>query len=495
MSVLGSHHLAYRVAVHRNCVHNQYASLSLRHIVDRTYIAFNHREFKTTKQYLLTLYNSIDNNLHPYPLNTLPKYYSGSKRKVYERALEDIYIQGFDRKWANVSMFVKPDKIPLAEVGTKAPRAIQYRRPHFNLLMARFLRPIEHAVYQYEEHGHRVFAKGRNLQERAADILAIHSRFKDPVVIECDHSKFDSCVRVEHLKLCHWFYKKFFKSRTLHKLLRCQIHNKGRTAGGLRYRVTGTRMSGDFDTALGNSLINYVVLKYYTRTTDASLYIDGDDSLIFVERTALSKLQFADFEKMGFETKIKFTSLIEAEFCQAHVIRSDPPILVRNPLRVISHMLVCLKKFGAKTWPQLLQGKFICEYMAHQGVPYMQEYFKSLITGDKFRIPDEDMIRWINVRQHLVGRPTDQAYADFYTAFQFGPELQILLNDPTGFVRTVKLGTCHVLESSSISLQGKGYESLHCSPSLRCRTGCPCTRAASRQCDTVVLRPKAHAPV
>lgn len=500
LSIIGAHSLAYQVRVHRNCVHNQYAALSLRHIKDRTYIKFNPRAWKTASiqafRYLRERLS--DRTVEPVPLFNIAMGYSGAKRKIYLRALEDLRATGFSKMYAKVKMFVKPDKHPLRDIVDKAPRAIQYRRPHFNLLLASYLKPIEHLLYASEfQTGGRIFAKGRNNQQRAADILQLYGMFHDPVVIEADHSKFDSCVRVEHLLSSHKFYMKFHRNKgSLWRLLHYQINNRGRTEN-LKYKVKGTRMSGDFDTGLGNSLINFVVLWHVVGHLGGKFYIDGDDSLIFVERSRVKEINFAMFEQLGFETKYKITTLIEAEFCQAHLIRCDPPILVRNPRRLISHMQVCLKRFGPRTWPRLLQGKYVCEYHATQGVPYINSWLFHLIDQRiNPLIPFEDRERFELVKTHQYGRPTAQAYEDMYVAFGMGVESNCVLYDAAGKVLCVPaFPKCsYVLQSQSVRRAGQGYQSLPCSPDVCSGSGCPCSRQPGSQCYSVVCRPTRPPP-
>lgn len=489
--LLGNHP-GYRVKIYGNCVHNQYAALSMRHIIDRTYIKFDPDFYRDNSLVVLKyLWRRTKAELKGYSLERLVSYYSGGKKQVYERAMNDLYEGGLKMSAHKIRMFVKPDKIPACE--DKAPRAIQFRRPHFNLCLASYLKPLEKHLYKFEEKSCRVFAKGRNNQERAADILKCYNSIKDCVIIEADHSKFDSCVRVEHLKSCHSFYMKFFKSKFLYKLLKKQLFNKGITSSGLKYSVKGTRMSGDFDTGLGNSLINYIVLKSLIGTKGL-VYLDGDDSLIFVPRG--TELDFTIFEKMGFETKYAFREIDTFEFCQSKLIRADPPILARKPDRMLSHLNVCLKEYGASTYPELIQGKVVCEMYAYQGVPYVYDYLK------KFRnisimplVPIEDRDRFDKVKSHKFGVVTEQAYKDFYNAFGIGEELRSLWNDTDGFVECVpsnpnRKKKTHVLSARSIQRIAAGYEQLGGATGICGRPGCSCVNSSGWSCSERLLRPK-----
>lgn len=490
MNILGSNPLAYQVRVHKNCVHNQYKALAERHITDRGYIGFKPDVWMLAQR---KQFRKLSERMEGMTFNLLqreqiPIRYAGGKRLVYERAVEELK-GGLRKQHYYVKMFVKPDKHPLCEVYTKKPRAIQYRSPCFNIEMATRLVSLEENVYSVKIHGRRIFAKGRNLQQRAQDILDIWNSFESPVVIETDHAKFDSCVKVEHLKSCHRFYLKYYPSKRFYSLLCKQLKNRG-FSNNLKYRVTGTRMSGDFDTALGNSLINFVVLNDWLDRcgVQGHAYIDGDDSLVFLEAKEVHKLDFGMFSDYGFETESKIVKdIIEAEFCKGKVVRSDPPILVRNPYRLLSHFNVCLKDFGPKSWPGLLAGKAVCEYYANQGVPYLQAFFAKFLS-ERFQIPIEDRYRYSIVKTHQMGRVTTQAYADLYTAWDFGVAESCLLMtlDSYGRIRNCG-GPLHlaskkkfknVLADESLYKAWAGFLTLDASRDLCSGAGCACIYAA-----------------
>ena len=70
--------------------------------------------------------------------------YTGRKRTIYERAVEDYTINGVRRRDAYSDSFVKCEKVPT----DKAPRCIQPRRPVYNVGVGRYLKPIEHRIYK-----------------------------------------------------------------------------------------------------------------------------------------------------------------------------------------------------------------------------------------------------------------------------------------------------------------------------------------------------------
>lgn len=508
LNVLAAHGMAYRPHVYGNCVHTQYAALAERHIKDRSYIGFDYHTFRRQIRKSMTyITRYMGKRLVPIPAKDIVAGYSGGKRAVYERALVNLR-NGFDKRWANVRMFVKPDKIPYGEILDKAPRAIQYRRPEFNLLLGQYLKPFEERLYKLQRNDLRVFAKGRNLQQRAQDILQAYNSIDNCRVVELDHKKFDSCVTHHHLRTLHRIYLKAFGNcYWLRFLLNHQILNKGRS-DYLKYKVLGTRMSGDFDTGLGNSLLNFLVLSAGLEEVGIQnyhIYIDGDDSLLFMSETELYKLDNLNFNVLGFETTMAVKDLITAEFCKTKLIRCDPPVMVRDPVRIISHLQVCLKEYGEATYPEIWQGKLICEYWANQGVPYLMKFFSTKLDNKmRFTIPTEEMRRWGMVKDHKIGRVTPQAYKDLETAYGFGPMQAQLLFTPIACAypesekvrkhtkSQKKNRVRYVWTSKSLHNIRTTFPTLDCSPSIRCGAGCRCGDfQSSRECWELAL-PAAH---
>lgn len=426
LSRLFCHSGGWAVRVYGNCIHNQYRALAERHITDRTYIGFDRKEFlKASREPINRLLQKIDwTSVKMSSTGEIVREYTGGKRKIYERAEREVKRVSYDKSWHKVRMFVKPDKHDICKIKEKVPRAIQYRKPEFNLRLAQYLRPLEKKLFSYvEEDGTRVFAKCRNLQERAQDILDIFATFKDPIVLSTDHSKFDSFVNVDHLRMLHRFYLKVFKSKQLQSLLSRQINNRGFSIQGLKYKVRGTRMSGDYDTSLGNCILNYVVLTAWLAKCGirGKVYIDGDDAVVVIERSDLNKIDKSYFCKLGFETKVEIESTYNFEFCQSKLIRSQPPIMARDPRKVISNLQVCLKRYSPSQWPALLQGKLVCEFWANQGVPFICSMISRLLNKKlRFEVPPEDLRRWGLVKNHAIAKLTPQSYIDLATCWNFG---------------------------------------------------------------------------
>jgi len=104
--------------------------------------------------------------------------------------------------------------------------------------------------------------------------------------MECNHSTFDAHVTIEMLEMTHRFYNSYHRNHNseIQKYSRMTLINKCQNRNGDRYKIVGTRMSGDVDTSLGNSLINYAILKEAISIfkVKGDVIVNGDDSIIFL---------------------------------------------------------------------------------------------------------------------------------------------------------------------------------------------------------------------
>lgn len=424
----------YRATIHNSCICNEIVSLHNRHLIDRSHIPYDHAEFTKAFEYsrpqLMKLSAPWTN---PWQI---AKSYTGGKRRVYMRACQWLESEGIRSRDFKLSMFVKPDKYPVAVAPTKPPRAIQFRTPKYNLLLASHLKGLEHSFYR--EAGDGVvpdIAKGRNAQQRASDLLEKSARFKQPIFYNSDYSKMDSCVRVEMQRLIFSrFYLRKRRSRMLNRLLRAQLKNVGKTKRGIKYGVPGTRASGDYNTGFENTLINFIVLRWILHAAGiyGEIYIDGDDAIIIVETWDAPKLEAAFSSligKLGFEVKlIKSKTLHQTPFCQSKLIECEEPMMARNPLRALANHNISLKNYPAKVWPRLHEAKMLCEFYSNPGSPVLMPIARDLLTGvDPLFDPDQRHAYELNRTVHAVDIVTPLARVLYHQAWGISPHEQELL--------------------------------------------------------------------
>ncbi|APG76122.1 hypothetical protein 2 [Beihai tombus-like virus 11] len=246
------------------------------------------------------------------------------------------------RVHSRVNLFIKFEKKSDPD---KSPRAIQYRATPYTARLAKYIVPIEKALYKLRSrlnHYHPMVAKGMNALERGEALWNMYQHYERPYVYLIDHSKFDSRVNKDLLQMEHSFYLDCYKGdRWLSYLLKQQIYNVGHSRNGLRYKCTARRMSGDANTALGNCLINYAILRAKFGP-EAIIYLDGDDSVVFMPRKV-----DVDFSDTGMESKVEIVrEFSQIEFCQSKpVLTTHGWLMCREPLRAISRAIY---KLGAK---------------------------------------------------------------------------------------------------------------------------------------------------
>nr|WKV33579.1 MAG: RNA-dependent RNA polymerase [Riboviria sp.] len=380
---------SFKVHVHNNCRCNEYIALRNRVLMEVP------RAEPTTLAYCRTLARLISDWLprHTKADGEWIEAYSGKKKRKYLRAQQSLTVQPIRRADSYVSAFIKPEKIELL----KDPRMIQARGARYNYALANYLKPIEHALYNLSGTGRlkkwlppgRLIAKGLCQRRRAALMRKKWERFKRPVCISLDASRFDAHV-TDMLAIEHLIYKRYYKDPYLDRLLAWQVKNRGFTHTGLRYRCEAGRMSGDMNTALGNCVISIImiaVIMHRARIRHWDVLCDGDDVLLFVEDGQPLPDLRTEYLKFGFDIKIENEArdFYEVKFCQSGPCETaDGLKMVAIPRRVLARTLV-----GTKHWnePKFVQ-KYLsligyCELALNQGVPVLQDFALMILSWGK----------------------------------------------------------------------------------------------------------------
>lgn len=391
-------------------------------------------------------------------LDQVIRCYSGRKRKTYMQAKYLLQRQGLTKKDGEVNMFVKEERLPEEDVDDKAPRAIQYRSPKYTLTLATYLKPLEETFYHLPGLGPtrtRVVTKGMNKKALAKLLIEKSEAFSDPVFVELDHSRFDSTVSVDHLKMEHWFYNSVYKDTSLKLMLRHQLCNKGWTRHGIRYKVNGTRMSGDYNTGLGNSLINRATIESAVAGVKHELMVDGDDSVLILEARDLGCFDVDHFRRFGFKTKIFYkTKINEVEYCRARLV-SSVPVMCRDPLRVFSNMGTALRYYGPVGMFYWLNAVFACEYASNPNMPI----YCAFKPFTKMRmIRDEDFERKMEGQTFDHGDLIDRV--GFWETWSISPDQQRRIESTIGTItrNIIKVQNVKYATSAFHSIRAEIYE-------------------------------------
>lgn len=370
--------------------------------------------------------------MRPCSQTTIIEHATSNKRKLLQQAADSLKIEELLMKDSRVRMFLKDDKYHTMKIG--APRCIQYRNKRYCLPLATYLHPLEKSVYEWEDaSGTRIFAKSRNLIQRGTDIQSKFNFFVNPAVISLDHSKFDCHVNKQLLALEHKFYNACFRSKELSTLLNWQKLNIGSTKNGTKYRTAFTRMSGDQNTGLGNSIINYAMTRQVLDVLKIKycLYIDGDDFLIFVERSTAHLVDPGAYAKFGMATKLDSVAyeIEHIDFCQTRpVFNGVGYTMVRNPVRMLERIQWGVGKFDMTYVKNYLTSIGLCCLSLGMGLPIEQYVGNTLASlGGKWvatSLHHSAKQMFMRPGKAKLVEPTMQVRLSYERAWGLSPALQ-----------------------------------------------------------------------
>lgn len=313
--------------------------------------------------------------------------YTGRKKTIYQNALLNLQHRGLSRRDAHSCVFVKVEKGNTQ----KAPRAIQPRKPEYNLVVGKYIKALEHRLYKAMG---RVFGdgptvmKGYTVQEVATIARGKWDNTVDCVCVGLDATKFDMHVSDVALEWEHSVYNTIFKSSELKRLLTWQVDNYGHgfaADGKLKYSVRGRRFSGDMNTALGNCLLMVGMVYAYCdeRNIPVKLMNNGDDCMVFLSRPHLEAFM-VDVEPwflgMGFRMTVEnpVYEFEQLEFCQMRPIQVvNGWVMVRNIKTALTKDTMCLLPFdGQQSYRKWLGAVGECGLALCSGVPIMQSFYE-----------------------------------------------------------------------------------------------------------------------
>jgi hypothetical protein len=283
--------------------------------------------------------------------------YAGSKLLRYTRAVESLKVRGLTKLDARLQSFVKAEAVNFAAKPDPAPRIIQPRNPRYNAFVGRYIRPLEHRVYDgiAEIFGGPTVMKGYNAASTARCLRDMWDEFSQPVALSLDASRFDQHVSRDALKFEHSVYNRMYSSKELAAVLRWQLTNVGfvraSDGGAFKYQVEGCRMSGDMNTALGNCLLMCAMVWAYSQHVGVRVRLanNGDDCSVFMERRDLAKfLKGLDewFLEMGFTLTSDGVAYVfeRVDFCQMRpVLTAIGWTMCRNPRTGLCKDVLCKK--------------------------------------------------------------------------------------------------------------------------------------------------------
>lgn len=428
------------IFTNRLCLDNEAEALRRRHGLHNQHLWLPHHK----EGIIEDCYKRLVEAVPPKQLTTWSKikvisHKPLSKQKTYRAAMETLKHKPLCPHDFNIKMFIKNERMDVNEdldylMPLKPPRAIQSRSPRANLCLQQYLNPIEQHLFHNPNNNH--FSKCFNNRKKAQVLRRKWDLFRDPVAILLDHTAFDSRIHSGWLtKLEHKYYSQFYiGDDEITDMLAQQIDNHGKTAHGGMYTVYGTRMSGDANTSLGNSIINLGILLHFMNGVKAEYLLDGDDSVVIIERKDLHQLDFNKrLQSLGFSTKYSVVDEFEQiDFCQCKPVKTiNGWVMIRDPMRTMSRATVCIDKNyrELELFKRWLHSVGTCEMSVNAGVPVLQSFASALM---KFHVKPVTLSRNDGYRYDLSSKfqkfqITAEARRSFSLAFGLSVKEQLNL--------------------------------------------------------------------
>lgn len=352
----------------------------------------------------------------------LIKVFPKAKQKAYRKAQQELEDRGaITEKQSYISAFVKHEKLRLEEKEGD-PRMIQFRSMHFNLTYGAYTRGVEKQLYDLKLNGKKIIFKGLNERQRATLLREFWDEMEDPHALLMDASRWDMhCSKPFLEATLHEVLKSLHPCKELRRLMAMTLNNRGFTAGGHRYKLEGSVMSGDMTTALGNCvamLCCVIALAEKLRVLHLiRIFCDGDDTGIIAPGW-VAKL-FAQHAPQWFLDcghTIKMESMVDEfeqiEFCQHHpVFAAGAWRMMPNPMKTISSSLMIPRGKIAEAGDYLLQ-VWWARAILHQGMPILGPLFARLARSLGPRPEEWDVSLYGGLMGEKLGRETR---ADIYT--------------------------------------------------------------------------------
>lgn len=385
---------------YNNCYCNEYSAMIGRHFtpdlpeklsipaLTDVFEKENNKYCKTMKEQLFEQGGYL-----PPSYRTVIEDTKGAKKKRYERAYQNILNKRliFGKQQSNVSFFVKIEKWPVSKIEKgKPPRGIQFRSYEYLLALKRSVLPLVNItkVNKVYEHGpdfnpHVTFTKNNTPQVNAKNMKEAWDSFKNPAAVCLDHTCWDGHYSEQLLHAEHQRYKNITglkSSSLLLRLCKQQMHNRGFSMGGIRYKVLGKRCSGEYTTSHGNSESNYLMIRsylIYLGITCFVIFVNGDDSIIICEQEDVDRIvnNLHLFRNFNMETDVEKVTTVfeEITFCQTSpVLVGSDYTLIRKPMRVLERIRYTSTNWGV-VLPKFLVSVGLCELSINKGVPILQE--------------------------------------------------------------------------------------------------------------------------
>lgn len=401
-------------------------------------------------------FRKVSHSLTAWSSATFVDSYHGRRRALFERAYDRIklgYSRAEFKAWTRYRAFIKHEKLAVKAGKRLVPRLIQPRDPCYNVLVGRFLKPAEHAIFRMIQSMFKsstpVVAKGLNVRQLGNAIRDKWRRHRRPRAIGLDMARFDQHISKSALMFEHrWYYHLYGWSPELKKLLWYQLKNHGSLLvddGRWTYWKEGGRGSGDMNTSLGNIIIMCSLIYSYCESRHIPIEMidlvdNGDDATIICDEKYVNAFNGLDAfcAELGFVlTREPVVDTLEhISFCQMQpvCVGDDEWTMVRSWPSAINKDLHTTHHVNTELLHKsYLAGLGVCGLAMGAGVPVFQAFYGLLGRMGTPMSPEDmgevGMRQWIHGLEARVLPITDDARVSFWKAFGVLPEHQIAMEE------------------------------------------------------------------
>jgi len=397
------------------------------------------------------LYLTKVGTLHRHSYEEVLSCYKSGKRVLYQKACESLKRQPISARDANVTAFVKVEKLDLSLKDDPCPRLIQPRSKRYNVELGTYLRLNEkHLTTTIDKvFGEKTVLSGLDSFDVGRFIHKKWLKYKSPCAIGVDASRFDQHTSVAALKFEHSVWNAIFKDPLLKRILGYQLYNKGiafsDNGKSVRYKVNGCRMSGDINTSLGNKLIMCAMMFSYFDECEinASLVNNGDDCVLICDREELEKIAQTlqpYFIRKGYSMTMEepVYSMEHIEFCRSQPVAvGNSYHMVRGISSLSRDTATLLNLDNEKSLSEMMCAVGYGGMVINDGIPVHSILHKRMFQLGGGRINRSAIEKFLDFNQiERMGKRvvtdspiSNETRLSYYKAFGISPHRQILVEE------------------------------------------------------------------
>jgi len=377
----------------------------------------------------VSMFTDLPKVFKPFSYHVWNSRFQASRRRLHDLAVSDLFEEPLNFKDFQIKAFTKEELLTLSygecEVEDKAKRLIQGLKDRLNVTVGPACLGISKimAVHHHAWHPKWMYCAGKSSEMIARYAMSGPYRSRDPRyledflgeydcfgfeqldyvhnigketpclsswrhsrVLENDFSGYDGSIGLELLNVERTVYEHLGVPTKILDVLSKMWRTHGCTPSGVRYRVRGTRRSGEPTTSVGNSIITafvHMVGMAIIGVNDYHMVVLGDDVALFYSDPRVDRFDWKGFMlKFGLRAKPNHRPSNMAVFCSARFWPTDSgTVLAPMPFRVLSKsgLTLNLKMLPA----QHLKGVALGLYRDSRVVPVLCEYIDKVL--EKYR--------------------------------------------------------------------------------------------------------------